>query len=418
MPREFKFTIRKDDSRLTSPWWIDIPPRYSETGRRQKRFFKTQELAKGELQALKTRVVNHGVASKLLGPALEEQAAAAVEKLKSVGMADAQLVSIVAEYIERQQERSRSVKFEDCWGAYLKRIRAEGKSTKHLANIKRTSERFADLNKVLMTDLTHQALAERMEGLAPSYHNLVLRELRAVLNFAMSGGRDWISANPANKIEFFRRKLGEPEIYSPREVEAILRTCRDKDLDLLPAFVLMAFCGVRPDTDGGEITKVEWGHVLLEDESPRLELPGSVTKSGRRRSVQLRAAPLGWLRWWISTKGEQKGRIAEPAGEPLRKRIRAIYRGAMVDEENPIKRIQDGLRKSFASYLARAETKDAAIKELGHSGGELLDRHYRSDVTVADASAFWAILPEAPAPPVVSKKSGSGDKKPSAKKKP
>jgi integrase len=395
MPRDFKFTIRKDASRQTSPWWIDIPPRYSETGRRQKRFFETQELAKGELQALKARVANNGIASKLLGPALEEQAAAALQKLNAAGMADAQLVTIVAEFIERKEERNRSVKFEECWAAYLKKIRAEGKSEKHLANIKRTSERFADLKNVLMTDLTHHALAKRMEGLAPSYHNLVLRELRAVLNFAMSGGRDWISANPANKIEFFRRKLGEPEIYSPSEIKAILRTCRDKDSDLLPAFVLMAFCGVRPDIDGGEITKVEWGHVFLEDDAPRLELPGSVTKSGRRRSVKLRVAPLEWLRWWISINGEQNGRIAEPAGEPLRKRIRAIYREAKVDDKKPIKRIQDGLRKSFASYLARAETKDVAIKELGHSGGELLDRHYRSDVTAADAASFWAIMPEA-----------------------
>jgi hypothetical protein len=90
----------------------------------------------------------------------------------------------------------------------------------------------------------------------------------------------------------------------------------------------------------------------------------------------------------------------------------------MVDEENPIKRIQDGLRKSFASYLARAETKDAAIKELGHSGGELLDRHYRSDVTVADAAAFWAILPEVQTPPAACKMTIPTKKKPQTKKKP
>jgi hypothetical protein len=83
-----------------------------------------------------------------------------------------------------------------------------------------------------------------------------------------------------------------------------------------------------------------------------------------------------------------------------------------------VKRIKDGTRKTFASYLARAETKDAAIKELGHSEAELLDRHYRSDVTAAEAEAFWSIAPELPTPPVARKKSGSGDKKPSAKKKP
>ena len=53
------------------------------------------------------------------------------------------------------------------------------------------------------------------------------------------------------------------------------------------------------------------------------------------------------------------------------------------------------MRKTFASYLAKTETKDIAIKELGHSGGELLDRHYRTDVTMTEAKAFWNILPPA-----------------------
>lgn len=87
-------------------------------------------------------------------------------------------------------------------------------------------------------------------------------------------------------------------------------------------------------------------------------------------------------------------------------------------DDKPVKRIKDGTRKTFASYLARAETKDAAIKELGHSGAELLDRHYRSDVTAAEAEAFWSILPEAPAPPVVRKMTRSTIKKAAVKKKP
>ena len=99
MPREFKFEIRKDKTRTTSPWWIDIPPRYSETGRRQKRFFKTLDMAKGELQSLKARVANHGISSRLLGAAFEEQAAAALTLLKESGLENRQLVTIVADYI-------------------------------------------------------------------------------------------------------------------------------------------------------------------------------------------------------------------------------------------------------------------------------------------------------------------------------
>jgi hypothetical protein len=79
--------------------------------------------------------------------------------------------------------------------------------------------------------------------------------------------------------------------------------------------------------------------------------------------------------------------IVKTSGEAFRLGRRAVFAKAKVAS------IQDGLRKTFASYLAKAETKDIAIKELGHSGGELLDRHYRTDVTMAEAKAFWAILP-------------------------
>ena len=126
MPREFKFSIRKDTARQTSPWWIDVPPRFSETGTRQKKFFKTQELAKGELQRLKTRVTNHGISSRLLSPAVEEQAASAIALLKEAGMENRQLVSIVADYIKRERARAASVTLLHCLEASIGRAEADG----------------------------------------------------------------------------------------------------------------------------------------------------------------------------------------------------------------------------------------------------------------------------------------------------
>jgi len=182
--------------------------------------------------------------------------------------------------------------------------------------------------------------------------------------------------------------------------------------------VLLFFCGVRPDHNSGEITKATWEHILLEEGDPRVELPAAITKTGRRRTIKLRTAPLAWLKWWISTGGNPKGALVVSPGELFKKRLYTVLRSKVGLDDKPVKRIKDGTRKTFASYLARAETKDAAIKELGHSGAELLDRHYRSDVTAAEAEAFWSILPEAPAPPVVRKMTRSTIKKAAVKKKP
>ena len=387
MPATFRFDVRKDDTRATSPWWIDIPPRYSETGKRQKRFFPTKELAKGELQRLKARVETHGTSSKLLTPATEENAARAVELLKAEGLGDAELAAIVREFIERKREREKSVTLLECWNSYIQQKKAEGKRPVHIKNLERTCRRFAPVHEKMLPDITRQDLADCMAGLSASYHNLTLRELRSVLNFAIAGEREWLSANPAEKISFIVRKLRGVKIYSPAEVENLLQTCREIDFELIPAFVLMTFCGIRPDDEHGEIVRLRWEHLFMQDTEPRIEVSADVAKKDRRRQVTLRPAALAWLSWWISNGGTPGGLIVKTSGEAFRLALREVFQKANVS------RIQDGLRKTFASYLAKAETKDTAIKELGHSGGELLDRHYRTDVTMTEAIAFWKILP-------------------------
>jgi integrase/recombinase XerD len=395
MPRDFKFKIRKDETRATSPWWIDIPARYSDTGKRQKRFFESQEKAKGQLQFLKARVSNHGIASKLLGPALEEQAAAAIALLTKAGMGDRQLVTIVADYIQREQARARSVTLLECWNSYIQRALMEKKSDEHIRGMKATKKLCEPLHSRMLPDISHTDVLGLLEGFTKSTHNLKLRQLRAVFNYAMGGGRDWLLANPANKVEFFQIKVGEPEIYTPKQVAEFFKICIAKDRDLIPALTLLFFCGVRPDHNSGEITKVTWEHILLEENDPRVELPAAITKTGRRRTIKLRAAPLAWIKWWISTNANPKGPLVASPGEPFKKRLYTVLRSQKGPDKKPVKRLKDGTRKTFASYLARLETKDDAIKELGHTGSILLDRHYRSDVSTAEAERFWSILPPA-----------------------
>jgi integrase len=393
MPREFKFSIRKDATRQTSPWWIDIPPRLSDTGNRQKKFFKTQELAKGELQRLRTSLANHGISRRSLSASVEEQAAAAVKLLKEAGMENRQLVSIVADYIKREKARAASVTLLKCFKDYIERAEAEQKSAEHIRGLKAAKELCTPIHERMLPDISHTDILELLKGFTKSTHNLKLRQLRAVFNFAMAGGRDWISENPADKVEFFQIKVKEPEIYSPKQVAEFMDLCVKKDRDLLPALVLMFFCGVRPDHNSGEITKVEWDHIFLEDDPPRVELPAGITKTGRRRTISLREAPLAWLRWWVSTGGKPEGPLVASPGELFKKRLYAVLRSKKGPDKKPLPRIKDGTRKSFASYVARSESKDVAIRELGHTGSDLLDKHYRSDVSATDAAAFWNILP-------------------------
>jgi integrase len=160
--------------------------------------------------------------------------------------------------------------------------------------------------------------------------------------------------------------------------------------DLVPALALMTFAGIRPDHEDGEIVKLKWDHLILKDREKRVELPSTITKTGKRRTIKVRPALASWLQWHKDrTKGNDEactGLVCPIKGQKLRTKLREIF------NDSKVKRIQDGLRHSFASYLAPIDGLDKVEAELGHIGGrEVLNRHYRSDVRATVAKKFWAM---------------------------
>lgn len=361
----------------------------SDTGKRQARFFKTKEEALGEVQRLKVRKENHGTAAKLLAPADEQQAAAAIKLLRDKGLT-IQLSEVVGDYIRRFEERNASVTLDHAFAEYLKHLKRNHRSEVHRQSIENVQERFAFAKDRIVADLKPSDIEKGLEGAAPSYRNAVLVRIRGVLNYGMKGGRKWLSSNPANDCEIITRKLGEVGIYSVEEIGAVMATTARLHPDLVPALALMTFAGIRPDHEDGEIVKLQWDHLILKDREKRVELPSTITKTAKRRAIKVRPALASWLQWHKDrTKGQEsacKGLVCPIKGQKLRTKLREIF------HEAKVKRIQDGLRHSFASYLAPLDGLDKVEAELGHIGGrEVLNRHYRSDVRSTVAKKFWAM---------------------------
>jgi len=388
MARQATFTPKRDLGRNTSPWWISIPPKLSDDGKRQKRFFQTKELADGEIQRLKVRKENHGTAAKLLSPADEQQSAAAFKLLRDKGITK-QLSEIIGEYIKREDARKASKTLSFTWAAYIKQLKEDGASEAHQKNHKRTLKRFSSLHETLLADLTEKDIEDVISGSSKSYYNVQLRELSSVLNFGIV--KEWLKASPVKKGSFKKRKLGEVEIYTPQEIKALMEVTMGLYSELVPGMALMAFGGIRPDYQDGEITKVEWQHLLMATRDKNIELPASITKTGKRRTIKIRPALASWLQWHKDSGGTTTGLVCAEKGEPLRKKLREIFRSTKVNGIQ-VERIQDGLRHSFGSYLSKNVSLDVAEQELGHAGGrELLNRHYRQDIKAATASSFWAL---------------------------
>ena len=391
MPRSPDLIPWKDPKRKTSPWRVSIPPKLSETGKRQRRYFKSKTEASGEIKRIKVRQENHGTAAKLLAPSDEEQAAAALKLLKEAGEGK-QLVEIVQEYLQRKVDDEASVTLTHCWNEYVK-----GTKGRHKKNLERTLKRFESVQEKLVSQLTVADIEGCLEGASNTYWNSMLREIRAVLNFGMKGKNGWLTKNPADDVDKRDHELGEVEIYTLDQTKKIMEAGVRKHPEIVPALAMMLFAGIRPDQEDGEITKLDWGHVLHTDRHhKRIELPGSITKTGKQRSIKIRPALLSWIQWHekkleqVKPKQSKKvvlsGLVCAEKGNALRKKIREVF------EEAHVERIQDGFRHTFASYLAPIDGLDAVETELGHLGGrEILNRHYRTDTRKPIANKFWAL---------------------------
>lgn len=363
-------------------WRLNIPPHLSSTGKRQRMYFDSSDEAERHAGPLREKL-RKGEAERILPPDQARFAQRAFSVLS--GMPLETIVLAAQEYKKRHDQEQNSRSFKAVWKEYVEAAESEKRSDRHVKNLVRTGKRFAALDEILVCNITRHQLDKAMAGSSASYRRAMSREVKAVFNFAKS--HKWTAENPLDGVKLKSEGTGEPEIYSPKECEQIMKACAEAEPDLVPAFVAMLFCGVRPDPDDGEITELRWDDILLGREN-RIALPADVAKTKRRRSIKLRSNAVAWLRWHISNNGRHKGLLVLKKGTPFKNQLKSVF------EKSKVERIHNGLRKSFCSYVVPVDGLDTAEIELGHSGGrELMNRHYRHSTTAKEARAFWRIMP-------------------------
>ena len=295
----------------------------------------------------------------------------------------------MADYLQRFRQLKSSKTLAYAWDAYINR-KDRKTSEAHNHNLLASRKRFAPLLSKTVAEITPGDIEGCLAGSAATYRNALLREIRAVLNWCMGAARKWLKENPAKECEFAAgKKAKEVEIYSIREIKTLLNATHHTHPDLIPAVAIMAFAGVRPDCKDGEIVELKWSHVVIDDTGhERIELPGTITKNSKQRSIRIRPALLSWIQLHVDMQGNTSGLVCPYKGQRLRSRMREIFKVTQIT------RIQNGFRHSFASYLAPVEGLDVVEQELGHQGGrKLLNKHYRTDVRRAVADKFWQISP-------------------------
>jgi integrase len=158
----------------------------------------------------------------------------------------------------------------------------------------------------------------------------------------------------------------------------------DHDLRLLPFVTIGLFCGIRPD---GELQKLAWSDIDLAEKV--VTIRPEVSKTNRRRFVDLSDNAILWLESYRSKGGQTAGRIVTYTESELRGHRRKNWEAAGVTEW-----IQQGMRHTYCSnWLAKHKDVNKLVLQSGHDSPDTMWRHYHRGTTAEEAERFWSIVP-------------------------
>ena len=224
----------------------------------------------------------------------------------------------------------------------------------------------------------------------------------ALYTYAISEGI--AEVNPVAKIKPFKADERLPKPFTVKDVRAIMSAAEEYAPPLVVTLAVQFFGGLRP----GEAMGLKWEDVDFMEKTIRV-LP-EVSKMRRSRLVDINDTLAAWLRRYRKQSGPvgiisngQFGFIMhrKPIGPAYRqkgipikdrpedKRPKGLLAAARVDW------IQDGPRKSFASYhYATYQDQAKLAATLGHTGdANVLYKHYRGLVTKKAAGEYWQLRP-------------------------
>jgi integrase len=381
MPRISSLEPHKVASRERAgkaPWCLNVPAELSPTGRRQQLFFDLKKEAEAEAETLEARQDNFGFSLTEMTPARIAEAAEAYKRLEGYPIS---LLDAVGMALALHKDRTSSIPFGVLFDLYLARI--QKRSGKHRDSMRQTKERFPSLHKTLACDITPKILEELLVPLPPASRDLVMRHWRSVFRYGIK--RQYLLANPIERMDFAVSAPKEVEIYDVPAAEALLGDALQNDLGLLPFYVFGFLCGIRPEN---ELENLEWRYVHL-DKRKHVAIPATISKTHKYREVDLSPNAISWLREYQARGGQKEGKVVQWEHENLRK-----HRKASAERVN-VQWIQDGMRHSFASYwLPIHHDVDRLMGQMGHTDPATFSRHYHAGVARTEAKKFWAIRPK------------------------
>ena len=374
---------KKRDEKGLAAWAVNVPPDLSPTGRRQELFFSRKSNANTECEKLRTRKDNFGISLTAMTPARIAEAGEAFKLLDPIGVS---LLDAVRDYVAGHKQRNESISFKGLFDLFLK-AKAD-RNPAYLRELRIARDRMPELHELLVCDISARNLESILNAMTPGARNPAMRYLRAVFNYGIKRG--YLTENPIAKLDFAVRPRREVETVPVGQVAGMLNHALENDLELLPFLVLGFFAGIRPN---GELLELEWSDV----KSDEIVIRPEVSKTNRRRFIDLSENAKVWLQAYADRGGAMVGKVVRYSASELRTH-RTANRQASGITHWP----QQAMRHTFCScWLAVNHDINRLVLMSGHDSVDTMWRAYHAGILESEAKKFWNIRPPIPATNVI-----------------
>lgn len=374
---KFKYT------KTAAGWMVNIPATLTASGKRERHFHKTRDLAAAHAQELRSRFLEHGSNSAAITPAMAEDATLAADLLKPWNTS---LLEAARAYVAHREREVASVPVTEATAAFL--LSCVGLRDRTIDGYRQICARLdRGLSDRLLASITAEDITKAAE--LGNAGTASLNRYRCARTFwRWSAKRGWCNEDIFVSVQAPRVSTdGEITLLSIAEAAALLATAEEHFPQAVASYALQFFAGIRVE----EITRLEAAHVSPDG----IDLPASVAKKSRRRHITPSPTLATWLAAypfkpcdrWAAVNAACRRLAGWDVSSRLLKTPPAPTRGAWP---------QNVMRHTFASYaIAAGVPLEEMLFSFGHTGGTaLLRQHYVGRASKKEALAYFAIRPD------------------------
>jgi integrase len=380
-------------------WRLNVPPKYSETGKRERHYYKTQKAALEAKKAFKKKLETFGAQARAIKPSLAENAHAAEKLLSGTGVT---LLEAVNFYLEAKKRETASKTVSEAIHQWMENAATTELKTATIANYRGTAKRFEPLGDRIISTLTRDELQETLcpSGMTATSANGHYTRGLAFWNWCARRG--WCEAELLKMVDRPKKRGRKKiEFLSVDDTRALLNTAVEFYPKSVAMFAVGTFAGVRP----AELARLSPADVACDG----IDVGSDESKGESRRHITpcptlaawLKKYPFeevaNWDRVWDAVRRLAGWNVASELADSL-------VKANKLEKLPPITRgkwPQDAMRHSCGTYtVARGENLANMAFWFGHTGGTAtLRTYYVGKVKMKSALEFFAIVPKGAAKP-------------------